>query len=204
MLVSDVLRKTQRRFGDSDNTIFTTPDIIDWVNEAMLQIVRETNCQIVATVTVVANAFPYTTAADLISVARVVYGVRPLQSTTYDELDSLSIDLKLLGEPYYYYTVGTQVWLYPDPNTTDTTVVEVWYHQSATTVTLVTDTPAVPFYYHEDIVTWCVMRAKERVSDFRGQEMCLAEFNSNVGRRVEEVNRIDDFHIIRDDPWDEL
>ena len=57
MDVATLIRKVQRRFGDSNQIIIDIQDIVDWANAGQQQIARETKC-LSTTLTQSASAFP--------------------------------------------------------------------------------------------------------------------------------------------------
>lgn len=201
MDVATVLRNVQRTFGDSNQVFITEQDIIDWINDAQTEIVRETGC-LSATVTPVANDFPYTLPADFIRIGRVKYGTYSLDLIRLEDLEAKKFDLTSTDTPFFYYVTNSTLCLFPDPPTADTTVVTFEYLKIPTVIVTAANPLTVPVHYHQDVVTWCVMKSHERNENYRAMELALQRFNSNLSIRIEDTNNADEtYPVIRDDPW---
>lgn len=205
MLPSDIVRKTQRLFGDSTSeVILDDVDIWDWINEAQLKIVRETHC---CTKTVTANASTYPAAlpADWIITKRLTYNGLPLTNVDIDDLDALGVNpADPVDSPSYYYVVAKQIRLYPNKGVSDSISVVHDYVSLPTTIVASSTPLDVPVSFHEDVVRFCVMRSHERNENYKAQEISQGLFNENAGLRKEEATlQDDDYFIIRDDPGED-
>jgi len=202
MNVADVIRKAQRRFGDSANILITSADFYDFINDAQLQIVRKTG-DVKVTFTGDGSTFPYTLPSGFISGERLEYGGSPLSLIDQDDLDALGVDETLdRSEPYYYYYNNGQILLYPDPPDADVTPVVFTYRGVPTTIASLT-TLSLPEIYHEDIVEFVTARCHERNENWGMYEKLMGEFNSRIGDRMHEAFvRDDTYTVIRDDPND--
>lgn len=201
MDVPTLIRKVQRLFGDDAQILISNTDLIDWINDAQLQIVRETNC-LTATHNAAASTFPIATPASFMRAFRILYGNLTLQPTTLEDLDSKNHDLSYFtGSPAFYYIFANQIFLFPDPLSSDTTTVTIQYSKYPDTVSLTTDPLTVPVIYHEDIVRFCLARAHERNENYRAYEINMNEFLTRIGQRIHEHDVQDDtYTVIRDDP----
>lgn len=204
MIVSDVIRKAQRRFGDSNNILISQADFFDFIDDAQLRITREVG-NIFATNTAAANTYPLTLPATFLQGQRVEYGGNPLSLITVEDLEARSIDETLIiSTPEFYYYDQNKVNLYPIPQTTDTTSVVFTYFKTPTVITTTGQSLEVPTSFHEDVVTWVVMRSHERNENWNAVQIMQQEFANSVGNRMEEAKVKDDsYPIIRDDYWDD-
>lgn len=210
MLVSEIIRKTKRIFGEGQATggiFITDADIIDWINDGMLQIIRETKCNVTSTSGQLANNFPVTVPQG-VQITRVTYNNQALNYTDPDDLDSKYLDLTIKDVPVFWYPTYSaagvlMVNFFPPATTADATPCAVLYSSLATNVTVVGDTPGIPIVYHEDLVVWCKMRAYERDQNYRAMQSAQEEFNGRIATRIEDSNMASDgYSVIRDDPWE--
>jgi hypothetical protein len=202
MDTADLVRKVQRTFGDDDQIFILVDDIIDWANDAQMQIARETDCFTLKD-TFVANTDSWPFPSDFLKVRRVTYGDVPLTKVDIEALDAIFPVAAKDSTPHFYFFSERTLTLYPAAVNTDSTVVTVYY--SGQPVTLINEATqlTVPLQYHEDVVRFCVARAHERNENYRGMEIAMAEFNSRVAQRVEDQNQPEDsYSIIRDDIHD--
>lgn len=202
MNIATITRKTQRLFGDSaDEVLIKKEDIWDWVNEAQLKIVRETDC-LTKSVTSDASTYPLALPADWIKTKRLTYGTIPLKQVTIDDLDSLRVDLTENNfSSEFYYIFANTIRLYPDLGATDTTDVVHDYVCLPTEIIADGTALSVPVSYHEDIVRFCIMRAHERNENYKAMEISQAILVGSEGLRKEEATlQGDDYFIVRDDP----
>lgn len=205
MLPSDIIRKTQRLFGDSAaEIIIDNTDIWDWINEAQLKINRETHC-VTKSVTADASTFPKVLPTDWIVTKRLTYDNVPLTFVTIDDLDALQIDVSdPVDTPSYYYHFAKQLRLYPSLGLVDT--IDIIHDYVCLPTTIIADnTPLeVPVSFHEDIVRFCIMRAHERNENYKAQEISQNILDEMAGLRKEEATlQDDDYFVIRDDPGED-
>jgi len=205
METSLLVRKVLRSFGDDNGIFVKTDDVIDWINEAQLEIVRETNCLALET-TALANAMPWTLPDDFLKTARVIYGTVPLKLADIESLDAMMYDLTVRDRPTFYYFVSGSLRLFPKALTTDSTVVTIQYTTTPALLTEEADQLTIPAVYHEDVVQFCKARAHERNENWRGMEIAMAAFDANVANRIDEADVQDEAYVvIRDDPtWSDF
>jgi hypothetical protein len=204
MIVQDVIRKAQRRFGDSHQVLVENADFYDWINEAQIEIHRE-NGDILTVTGVAASAFPWALPATFIRMYRVTYGGRPLDEVNILDLDNLDIDLDEFGNygpPNFYYFNNEQLHLFPDPVASDSTSVSVEHFAVPATVSALLDNLTVPVVYHEDVVTFVVARCHERNENWDAYARFKDEFDRKISNRTEDKRKSDSYPVIRDDPWD--
>lgn len=203
MIVSDVIRKAGRRFGDSSNVMISNQDWYDFINDAVFRIVREVGA-LEATSTAAANTFPLNFPADFVRVIDVKYGTDPLAMIQAEDLEAKQVDISDNPDaPYFYYLENFKIKLYPVPPVGDTTTVTTNYVKMPTNVVSTGDSIGIPTMYHEDIVTWCVARCHERNENWSAMDRFEKEFFDSTGARMEDAKVGDDsYQIIRDDYFD--
>ncbi len=210
MLVSEIKRRVQRRFGDASNIVITSQDIFDWVNDAQLEIVRQTAC---LTTIATADASTYSAdgvalTADFVRSLRVTYNLSgdelPLDFASVDELDNLGVSVTLVKDvPRLYYHKNNRLYLYPSPTATDTNDIKHEFVRQAALVSNDADTPQIPSMYHSDIVTFCMIRAYERDQNYRAMDMAQREFlSAESSRRDDAIVQDDTYLAVQDYDWD--
>lgn len=204
MDLNTLLRKVQRRFGDSAQVFITEADVIDWVNEGQLVIARETKC-LSTSVSNNASAFPIAKPSDLLKIERVTYNGQPVVYCDIEDLDSKYLDLTTKDIPVFYYINNNQICLYPDGNDSDTKQVVVAYARIPASIALISDALTIPTAFHEDLVSFVLIRAHERNENWKAVETLTAEFQRNLSHRLEDTNTPDDtYPVIRDDPGESV
>jgi len=189
--VPTLIRKVQRRFGDSNQIFITQTDLIDWINEGQFKLAKETKC-LSTSVNAAASTYPIPKPVDCLKIERIT----PLYYVDLDELDSMGVDITTQSTPLMYYNIGEQINLYPDPLGTDTTNVKLQYSQIPTTIALTTDPLSLPVSFHEDLVTAVLIRAHERNENWKAVEVLSNELQATLSSRLEDTNVPDDTYVI--------
>jgi hypothetical protein len=194
----------QRIVGDDGFISFNQQDVYDWINEAVLDIIRKTNCN---TNVASSPASSFSTGAlnsTLIQFTRVLYDTLPLTHITLQQLDNLYINPDEIGVPYYFYwTKQAGIKLFPKPAPTDSTTIFAHYYAVPANVTAGTDTPGVPVAYHYSIVSFCKMRFYERLQNYRAVELASNEYYGAISNQLEEASdKVDQYVTIGDDPFE--
>lgn len=203
MLVLTLIRKVQRLFGDTPNeVIINQTDMLDWIDEAQLQITRKTHCLTKSVTGQLANTFPLALPTDWIVGKRVVYGSTVLRFVEIDDLDANSSNATVPTDtPSVYYVFNKQINLYPNKGAADTTAVRLDYVCLPTVMASVATPMDVPVSYHEDIVRYCIMRAHERNENYKAQQTSSDTLEAYSGERLQEsTNPTEDNYVVRDDP----
>lgn len=205
MELQGVITRVQNLFGDSRGVIITPAMILDWVNDAHLDIVRETQ-YLSTNNTSPANFFiGGNPIGDMVLLKRVMYGTKPLAMMDVESIDRLGMRESAPGIPQGYYMDGESVFLFPDPLGDDETEVNVIYVVAPTEYTDPGDLLDVPIRYHTDVVTYCIGKAHERNENYRAAEMYAAKFMSGVAqRRFESLTQDDSFTVVGSDYEDEF
>lgn len=202
MLVSDVIRRAGRLFGDSNNILISAADFYDFINEAQTRIAQETDC-LLTSVSSAASTYPKTLASDFMKVDRVLYGTKALDKINPEDLDALKLDATITGTPQFYYVFNGTLCLYPDATSTDTTTTPYYYTKTPTLVTAGSDALTVPLHMQEAVVTLVVMRCHERNENWRAAERYETQYLGLTGVRTDASQNPDDsYPVVRDDPFD--
>jgi len=202
---NDVVRQVQHLFGDSFEVQIKVEDIIDWINESLMTIARETEYKTSTQTTALYG--PTTLGVDLpvdfIGEKRVTWDGTPLNKTeltALDDLGALPSDIGPAVSHFYFWEDKT--WLYPQPGTAKPMLL---YYVAAPTLVGDMNIPlALPLHFHKDIVRMCMVRARELNEDWDQARVLQNEIDANLGKtRDDQQNRgRETFPVVRDDPAD--
>lgn len=204
MNLGSVIRRTQRLFGDDNEVQIQVTDIIDWVNEAISNIARETEfASDFATVQYTPTMQGTPLAVNFFREKRVTFNDTPLQKTELTELDQTGINnADPASQPSHFYLWQNALWMYPTPASTGT--VNFWFITIPADVSDPDTELPIPPPYHVDVVRFCLARARELDEDYSAANQLYGEVTANMGRaRDEQQNRGNStFPVVRDDPAD--
>lgn len=208
MNVDDVIRRVQRSFGDENESQVRILDIVDWVNAAQGDICRRTEVlQGTQVFDTVVGDNDYELPADFLRAARVEYQGEVIQQTTLDQLDLYStgdpMHAQGQAKPFWYIWGGT-MHLYPDPNTAQTSAIKMYYTKLAPLVSSGTDQLGIPLHMQEDVVNYCMMKAREMNEDFDERNALQAAHTQRMAESAEIVfdPTSNAYVAVRPDPWD--
>jgi hypothetical protein len=205
MNLGSVIRRVQRLFGDDNEVQIHVTDIIDWVNEGIANLARETEFA----TDVKSTAYDSTTQGfsqptGFFREKRVTFNDVPLYKSTLGELDSLGVSVTgdSASQPTHFYFWQDKVWLYPQPSASGT--LKLWYIFIPNEVSDPDAELPVPAPYHVDLIRFCLARARELDEDYQSANQLYGEVTANMGRsRDEQQNRGNQtFPVVRDDPSD--
>lgn len=165
--VGEITTSVQRQFGDESGVQITTTDILRWINQAMIDIARKTDCvQDHKEASITSGDKSYGLPGDFINVRNVTYNGSPLRPTTMEIANIMwpqrdTIGGSSSGDPEWYYIWGNVLYLYPTPASSGSGNLDIYYSRLPTVVANPTDTPEIPVGFHEDIERYCLAKAKE-------------------------------------------
>jgi len=206
--VDDVIRRVQRSFGDETESQIRILDVIDWVNAAQNDICRRTEVlQATKIYDTVQGSNDYILPVDFIRASRVEYHGLKIQQTTLDQLDILAAN-----DPYHstgqatpwWYVWGGILHLYPDPNVNETAAMKMFYTNLAPLVTTGTDALGIPLHMQEDVVNYCMMKARELNEDYDERNTLQQAHTQRMAESAEIVfdPTNNSYVSVRPDPWD--
>lgn len=192
MIVSDIITRVRRTFGDEAAVQVQDEDIIRWINDAQIEIVKNNEAALQKTgfVDLVANQAVYTLPTDLLILRALRFKYSTMTSFTalkyksvqqFDELvDGWDGTLYGSGSPIYYTMFEGQATLFPTPDTSTTSGLKVLYNQKPTDVVLTSDSPSLPLIYHNSLVTYCMWQASLLDEDHDPAVMYQANFKNDM------------------------
>jgi len=207
MTPTQIAARVRNRFGDTRGSIIKDDLIIDGINEACVEIVRETLC-LVDSNTGAASGFRSGTGFPVgdpfIVIREVIYDTRPLALIDKETISRMGYWVLPDGVPEAYYLEGTRIYLFPNPASTDTTTCTVTFVPMPAVITALIDTIPIPENLHGDVAEFCLALAHERNENWRGAENSRKIFNQNISRRKYEMQSQDDtYRVIAPDIMDQ-
>lgn len=203
MNVVDIKRQVRKRFGDPGGVMIKDQDIYDFINDAQLQIARQTETM-TSTSSSTGAAMPYT-GVDIVEYRFVTYNNRPLVFTTQDDLLAKGLDLTYRASPDYWYALenSNTISTYPLPPVADTTPMAISYVRKPADIVADGTALEIRNIYHNDIVNFCIARCHELQQNWQAAQMAMSEFTNGLAQsRYEGLSADDGYSVVRDDPWD--
>lgn len=194
MIVSDVIIRVRRTFGDEAAVQVTDADVIRWINDGQIEIIKhnEAALQKSAFIDLVANQSTYTLPADLMLLRSLRYKYSDMVSyskITYQSMQQFdeSVDgwdgtLYNASHPEYFTMYEGKAILFPTPDQSNLSGIKVLYNQKPTDVVLTSDTLALPVIYHNTIVRYCMWQASLLDEDLDPATMYRADFQDDANR----------------------
>lgn len=171
MNVQDVADRVKRTFGDEGATQVTDDDIVNWVNDAQLQISvdNEELLETTATSDIVSGQADYTSPTNVNILRSLMYNNFRLRSLSFAEFNEYIDGFKATasqggfgnGTPEVFMVYGGTITLFPTPNTSITGGLRIYYSRHPATITTLADSLSVPTRYHNSIVEFCLKQAYE-------------------------------------------
>lgn len=191
MLVSDIQRRVKRAFGDEAGSQITDADIIDWINDAQIEICRKNDViQVIGTIPSVINQPRYalTALADILKLFLVKFDGNTLQTLTQQDADQFDSTYDQLnqgtGIPTHYWVFANNITLFPVPSIVKN--LSVYYIRKPVAVAVGGDTPEIPVQYHTQIVDYCIGRAMQQDNNLQGYLQKMGEFSKNIAEQSQD------------------
>lgn len=183
MNLGDIKTAVKRQFGDESGVQITESDITRWANDALVDIIRkvEITNQHRETAAISGDA-GYELPSNFMYIARVTYDNRLLRERKLRDLDlqSNSVDSVGSGTPEYYYIWSNTLYLHPAPSSTGSGNLDIWYVSRPESLVSNADEPEIPDHMHEDIVRYCLARAKELDEDYEAAVLFEADYEARM------------------------
>lgn len=185
MIVSDVVTRVLRQFGDEASVQINEDDIIRWINDVAKEIAVQNDLgEAVATQNSVAGQSLYTTPADMLAIRSVYYNKLKLdfyERTEYDAYVNANDPQEILsGTPVLYSRYVNDLTFYPKPDSVQE--IRIWYFQRPTEVTTTSDQLPFAEEYHNRIVEYCLQQAYQTDEDWDAAERMKGQFDDGMVR----------------------
>lgn len=191
MNLGQIILSVQRQFGDESGAQIRRSDIKRWAHDAQIDIVRKTEVlQMHSETDVIKDDGSYDLPTDFIRLRRVTFDNIKLNRIELEELDDLAPDNQTHGSstPTIYYVWGQKLFLYPKPDKAGTGKLDVYYLKMPDELSADQDVPEIPTHMHEDIVRYCLGRAKELNEDDAASQQIMFDYDARLALSRDEAN----------------
>lgn len=184
MLVSEIATRVKRQFGDEAGAQIKDEDFIRWVNDAMREIaVNNDLLQVVASTPTVANQDQYDLPTNILTLRSVRYSGSKLKFLSPEEsADLIGSDSTTQGTPTHYSIFARKIDLYPAPDKSGTSDLQLYYTRQPNPVTAVADEPELPLQYHNRIAEYCLAQAYELDDNQESYKVKMQQFQDGMDK----------------------
>ncbi len=202
MNVSDVNVRVRRTFGDEAAVQVTDADIIRWINDAQIEIVKNNDSALQKTgyVNLVADQSVYSLPDDLLILRSLRYKFSDNQSYNslrfknmqeFDQtIDGWDGTLFPSDRPIFFTVYEGKVTLFPTPSQSMTSGLKVLYNTKPTDVVTNVDSLSLPLIYHNTIVKYCLYQASLLDEDREPAVLYKTDFQQDI--QVLQNNEVQD------------
>lgn len=192
MIVSDVITRVRRTFGDEASVQVQDADVIRWINDSQIEIVKRNDSALQETslINLVANQATYTLPVDLLLLRALRYKFSNMLSFNrikyasmqqFDEIvDGWDGTAFGIGAPVYYTMDKGQALLFPAPDQSATGGLKVLYNKRPTDVVLTSDALSLPLIYHNTVFQYCMWQASLLDEDHDPAIMYQSNFMDDI------------------------
>jgi hypothetical protein len=192
VIVSDVVTRVRRTFGDEAAVQVQDADIIRWINDGQIEIVKNNDAalQKTAFINLVAGQASYTLPTDMLLLRSLRYkmtGMLSFLSIRYknmqefdDSMDGWDGSTYTNSSPVYFTMYEGKAILFPAPDQSVTSGLKVLYNQIPADVTTLASALALPLIYHNTILSYCMWQASLLDEDLDPAVMYKNEFTANM------------------------
>jgi hypothetical protein len=192
MIVSDVITRVRRTFGDEAAVQVLDSDVIRWINDGQIRIVTQNDAALQTTsfISLVANQSSYTLPTDLLVLRSLrfkyagdvsFYNIRYRNMQQFDEImDGWDGTQYSTGKPQYFTLYENKAILFPTPDESSTNGLKILYCQKPTDVVTTADALSLPLLYHPIIVNYCLWQASLLDDDKETAVIYKGDYNENL------------------------
>lgn len=192
MDVQAVITRVRRVFGDEAAVQVTDDDIIRWINDGQIEIVKNNTNALLNTTTmnIVAGQSTYNFNVNMLKLRSVRYkyssmlSFKTLQYQSMQQFDE-SIDgwdgtLYPSGYPVYYTEYNNTFTVFPTPDQSVVGGFKLLYNESPADVSDLADPLSVPLIYHNTILRYCLWQASLLDEDLEPAVMYQNNFANDM------------------------
>lgn len=207
---TQIADRVSKAMGDEQQAQYTPNHILNWINDALREITLQNEVlQIKATTSTTAGTAAYTFPADLLKLISLAYKGQHLTHVSFQQAREMIPNLDdassyPVGQPEYYWTWAGQLQMYPAPDSTGT-YLTIYYLQTPTAVTSLSDTPVTPAIYDNRIVEYCIAQASQMDDNDGKYQAKMQEFKENVKTSADNDSPVEEYYpFITDLPGNQI
>jgi len=192
VITSDVIIRVRRTFGDEAAVQVEDDDIIRWINDAQVEIVKRNDAALQKTdfINLVANQATYVLPTDLLILRSLRYkysgmlsysNIRYKNMQQFDEtMDGWDGTLYGASSPEFFTMYEGKAILFPVPDQSSTLGLKVLYNKKPVDVVIASDALSLPLIYHNTIFTYCMWQASLLDEDHEPAVMYQSTFQDDL------------------------
>jgi hypothetical protein len=192
MIVSDIIMRVRRIFGDEAAVQVTDDDVMRWINDGQVEIVKKNDgaLQKTSLLNIVVNQAQYTMPTDMLILRSLRFKatadlsfntLKYMSIQQFDEaIDGWDGTALSTGTPQFFNVYEGKATLFPIPDASSTSGLKVLYNQQPATVTTTSDALALPLIYHNSLVKYCMWMASLLDEDHEPAIMYREDFQNDI------------------------
>lgn len=192
MNVQDIVTRVRRRFGDEAAVQVSNEDVIRWINDAQVEIVKNNDTALEKTefIDLVAGQSQYDLPVDFLVLRSLRFKYSSMESyrnlryksmQQFDEtMDGWDGTQYENSHPLYFTLYENKCVLFPTPDESNTDGIKVLYNYKPPDVTTLSDSLSLPLLYHNTVDTYCMWQASLLDEDFEPAIMYRNNFQNDL------------------------
>jgi hypothetical protein len=192
MDVQAVITRVRRVFGDEAAVQLTDDDIIRWINDGQIEVVKNNSSALLNTTTIniVANQSTYNFNSNMLKLRSVRYkysdmasfrSLKFLSMQQFDEsIDGWDGTLYPAGYPVFYTEYNDTFTVFPTPDRSVVGGFKLLYNETPSDVTDLADPLSLPLIYHNTIMRYCLWQASLLDEDLEPAVMYAQTFTNDM------------------------
>lgn len=188
--VAQLRSKIQRAFGDESATFLEAADVLNYLNDGQLDIVRRTDClfaETTATTTVGPVVTKYILPTDFLGMKQVSLNYNPLVEYPFEQQLQTNT-LAAIDVPDGHYVIWNGYIYFQYNAVTAAVNYRLYYTRRPAALVNDTDIPEIPLQYHEDLVKYGLARAKEMEEDYNSASYYDRAYDQRINTIRSDVN----------------
>jgi hypothetical protein len=192
MNTQDVVTRVRRVFGDEAAVQVTDADVIRWINDGQIEVVKHNDAALQKTgfVNLVNGQSQYTMPADMLILRALRFKNPDMLSYSAlkfknmqefdDSIDGWDGTGFTTGPPIFFTVFENKAILFPTPDQSVTSGLKVLYNQQPTDVVSLSDPLALPVIYHNTIQKYCLWQASLLDEDYDPATLYRSDFQQDL------------------------
>lgn len=210
MIAQDVITRVRRTFGDEAAVQVVDDDVIRWLNDGQIEIIKHNDGALQKTdlIDLVAGQAQYTLPTDFLILRSLRYkytsslsfvSIRYKNMQEFDNsIDGWDGAAYSTGNPQFFTMYEQKVILFPIPDQSAVDGLKVLYNQKPADIVSISDPLGLPLIYHNTLVKYCLWQASLLDEDHEPGMMYRSDFQTDVDalRNRETTDPIDKYQTI--------
>lgn len=190
LTVANIASRVRRQQGDEAGLLLTDQAFIDWVNDAMKEIVIQNDLlKWRSTALSVVGQANYAVPSDLLRFHSLTYDGEALREVSLQEAQKTVPNIDdtanyTRGVPQSFWQYGNEFFIWPAPASAKSLVI--YYNRKPTLVTTTANTPELNARYDNRIIDYCMAQAAEMDNDDQRADRKMGQFQGGLDRTQDE------------------